>query len=87
MGIMFCNILKDFDYPQPKSPINCNNAMAVATANNTVKWQHSGSMEMRFFRVGDKVAQNMYNLSWHPSQENLTDYQSKHHLRAHHVAV
>ena len=44
-------------------------------------------MEMRFFWIGDKVAQSKYDLSWHPDQENLTDYQSKHHNRAHHKAV
>jgi hypothetical protein len=44
-------------------------------------------MEMRYFWVGDKVAQDMYTLSWHPGQENLADYQSKHHLGSHHQAV
>jgi hypothetical protein len=44
-------------------------------------------MEMRFFWVGDKVAQGMYKLTWHPWQENLADYQSKHHIGVHHVAV
>ncbi len=40
-----------------------------------------------FFWIGDKVAQGMYDVSWHPGQENLADYQSKHHNRAHHKAV
>jgi hypothetical protein len=44
-------------------------------------------MEMRFIWVGDKVAQDMYALSWHPGQENLADYQSKHYIGSHHVAV
>ena len=44
-------------------------------------------MEMRFFWVGDKIAQEMYSLKWHPGQENLADYQSKHHNGAHHKAV
>ena len=44
-------------------------------------------MEMRFFWISDKVAQDMYKLSWHPVQENLSDYQSKHHTGAHHTAV
>ncbi len=29
----------------------------------------------------------MYALSWHLGQENLADYQSKHHIGAHHLAV
>ena len=44
-------------------------------------------MEMRFFWVGDKIAQEMYSLKWHPGQENLVDYQSKHHIGVHHKAV
>jgi hypothetical protein len=42
---------------------------------------------MRFFWIGDKVAQDMYQVAWHPGQENLADYQSKHHVGSHHVAV
>jgi hypothetical protein len=44
-------------------------------------------MEMRFFWTSDKLAQDMYALSWHPGEENLADYQSKHHTGAHHIAV
>ncbi len=48
--------------------------MAVGITNNTIKQQHSRSMEMRFFWIGDKVAQEMYALKWHPGQENLANY-------------
>ena len=61
--------------------------MAVGKANNTVKRQRSRSMEMRYFWVCDKIAQDAYNIKWHPWQENLADYQSKHHTGAHHQAV
>ncbi len=44
-------------------------------------------MEMRFFWIGDKIAQQMYVLKWHPGQENQADYQSKHHIGSHHTAV
>jgi hypothetical protein len=55
--------------------------------NNTIKRQRLRSMEMQYFWVGDKVAQDMYTLSWHPGQENLVNYQSKHHIGLHHQAV
>jgi hypothetical protein len=45
------------------------------------------SAPVQWFWVGDKVAQEMYSFSWHPGQENLADYQSKHHPGVHHVAV
>jgi hypothetical protein len=74
-------------HPQPKTPVNCDNATAVGIANNTIKWQRLRLMEMRFFWIGDKVAQEMYALKWHPGQENLADYQSKHHIGSHHTTV
>jgi hypothetical protein len=74
-------------HPQPQTPVHCNNATAVGIANNTIKRQQSRFMDMQFFWVGDKVAQEMYKLSWHPGQKNLADYQSKHHVASHHVNV
>jgi hypothetical protein len=68
-GIIICNILNEMGHPQPKTPVHWDNVTAVGIANNTVKWQRSCSMEMRFFWVGDKVAQEMYSFSWHPGQE------------------
>ncbi len=42
---------------------------------------------MRFFWIRDKVAQDMYDSSWHLGQESLADYQCKHHVGSNHVAV
>jgi hypothetical protein len=42
---------------------------------------------MQFFWVGDKVAQEMYDITWHLGMENLAEYQSKHHIGLHHAAV
>ena len=33
------------------------------------------------------MAQEIYNITWLPGMENLADYQSKHHIGSHHVAV
>jgi hypothetical protein len=86
-GIMYQEIFKDMWHPQPKTPVHCNNTTALGIANNTVKQQRSHSMEMHFFWVSEKCTQDMCKLSWHPGQENLTNYQSKHHTGAHHAAV
>ncbi len=74
-------------HPQPQTPVHCNNATTTGIANNTVKWQQSRSMEMRYFWVGDKVIQDAYEIKWHSGQENLADYQSKHHISSHHQAI
>ncbi len=86
-GVIFCLALSDMGHPQPKTPVDCNNASAVGIGNDTIKHQRLRSMEMQYFWVGDKVAQGMYTLSWHPGQENLANYQSKHHIGLHHQAV
>jgi hypothetical protein len=86
-GIIFRLTLTEMGHPQPKTPVHCDNATAVGIANNSIKRQRSRSMEMRFFWIGDRVAQEMYHLQWHPGQENLADYQSKHHVGSHHVSV
>ncbi len=76
-GIVFRQTLANLGHRQPKMPVHCNNATAVGIGNNTIKRQQLHSMEMQYFWVGDKVAQEMYTLSWHPGQENLANYQIK----------
>jgi hypothetical protein len=86
-GMIFRMTLEELGHQQPKTIVHCNNATAIGIANNTVKRQHLRSMEMRYFWVCDKVAQDAYNVKWHPGQENLANYQSKHHPGVHHQAV
>ena len=74
-------------HSQLKTHIHCNNATVIGIANNTVKRQHPCSMEMHYFWVCDKVAQGAYTIRWHQGLENLADYQSKHHIGAHHRAI
>jgi hypothetical protein len=83
-GMIFRHTLEDLGH---LGPVHCDNATAIRITNNTIKQQRSRAMEMRYFWVGDKVAQDRYSLNWHPGQENLADYQSKHHPGAHHTAV
>jgi hypothetical protein len=87
MEIIFQLTLAKMGHPQPRTPVHSNNATAVGIANNTIKRQQLRSMEMIFFWVGDKIAQEMYALQWHPGQENLANYQSKYHVGLHHATV
>jgi len=57
-GMIFHLTLEELGHPQPKTPIHCDNATAVGIANNTVKQQRSRSMEMIYFWVCDKRAQD-----------------------------
>ena len=64
LGALFHNCQTGMIFqPQPQTPVHCDNATAVGIASNTVKWQQSQLMEMRFFRVGENVAQEMYDIT------------------------
>ena len=79
--------LEELGHPQPPTPMHCNNATAAGVANNTVKRQQSRRMEMRYFYICDLVKHGIVNVKWHPGQENLADYASKHHDAKHHKTV
>jgi hypothetical protein len=60
--------LKKLGHPQSKTPVHCDNPTAVSITNDTVKCK---SMEMQYFGVCDKIAQDTYDVKWHPGHETL----------------
>ena len=80
-------ILEELGHPQPPTPVHCDNATAVGIANNTVKKHRLRSMEMRYFWVTDQVDREFFVVLWHPGQENLADYFTKHFDAKHHQEV
>jgi hypothetical protein len=86
-GRIFRLTLHELGHPQPPTPIHCDNATAAGIANGTVKKQRSRSMEMRSFYICDQVKNKEFDVRWHPGQENLGDYASKHHDSRHHQTV
>jgi len=73
-------ILEELGHPQPPTPIHVDNTTAVGIVNNTIKRQRSRSMEMRYFWLLDQETQKYVDIFYHPGQENLGDYPSKHHF-------
>ena len=79
--------LAELGHPQPPSPVHCDNSTAVSIANDTVKKQRSRAMEKNFFWVTQQVELGNFNVTWHPGQENLADYFTKHFDARHHQLV
>ena len=71
--------LQEMGHPQPATPINIDNTTAVGIVNSTIKRQQSRSMEMRYFWLLDRAAQQNFTFIYTPGQENLADYPTKHH--------
>jgi hypothetical protein len=96
LGALFLNckegkivrlILKELRHKQPSTPVNCDNKTATGIATDTVKKKRSRAMEMRFFWVTDQVKNGAFNVQWHPGQENLANYFTKHFDAKHHQQV
>lgn len=79
--------LEELGHKQPPTPVHCDNSTAVSIANDTVKRQRSRAMEKNFFWTTDQVAIGNFNVTWHPGQENLADYFTKHFDTRHHQLV
>ena len=86
-GVILRLILTELGHKQPPTPVHCDNQTATGIANDTVKKQRSRSMEMRFFWICDQVKRQFFKVYWHPGQENLADYFTKHFDAKHHQAV
>ena len=79
--------LQELGHPQPPTPIHCDNKTAVGIADNSIKKQRSRSMEIIYLWISDQVNRQKYKVQWHPGQENLADYLTKHFEAWHHIAV
>ena len=96
MGALFLNaeeskvirlILKELGHPQPPTPIDINNTIAVGIVNNSIKRQRLRAMEMRYFWLLCQEAQKILDILHHPGQENMGDYPTKAHFRQIHRHV
>jgi hypothetical protein len=86
-GCVIRNILEDLGHKQPATPIQADNACAVGISNNTVKQKRSKAMDMRFYWIRDRVAQNQFVIYWRKGSDNDADYFTKQHPTSHHRAL
>jgi hypothetical protein len=76
--------LEEMGYPQPPTPIECDNTTAVGIMNDTIRQKRSKAMDMRFYWVKDRKQQGQFHIYWRPGSTNRADYFTKHHSPAHH---
>ena len=96
LGALFLNckegkflrlLLQELGHVQPPTPVHCDNSTATGIANKTLKKQRSRSMEIQFFWVTNEVKRGLFKVAWHPGQENLADYFTKHFDTQHHILL
>jgi hypothetical protein len=69
--------LQNIGYPQPATPLFCDNECTIGLTHATVRPKHSKSMDMRFDWLRDRVSQGLFFLPYIPSLLNLADFFTK----------
>ena len=70
-------ILSSLGYPQPPTPILCDNECAIGLATETVRPKKSKSIDMRFDWLRCRVRQNLFSISWISGDRQLADFFTK----------
>ena len=76
--------LEELGHPQPRTPMQTDNATAHALLTNKILPKALKAMDMRFHWLRDRAAQKQYRFYWRPGTQNLADYFTKHHPASHH---
>jgi hypothetical protein len=79
--------LNELGHPQPRTPIQTDNATAHALLTNKILPKALKAMDMRFHWLQCRDAQGQFHYYWRPGTQNLADYFTKHHPATHHNSV
>ena len=72
---------------QPATKIKADNSTANEIINGTITQNRSKAINMRFYWLKCRQAQEQFKIYQAPGQINLADYFTKFHSPAHHKAV
>ena len=79
--------LIELGHPQPRTPMQTDNATAHALLTNKNLPKALKAMDMRFRWLKCREAQGQFRYYWRPGTQNLADYFTKHHPATHHKNV
>jgi hypothetical protein len=77
-------MLREMGHPQPRTPIQTDNSTAEGVINSKIQPKRTKAMDMRYFWLKDREAQDQFRFFWRAGATNLADYWTKHHPGAHH---
>ena len=79
--------LIELGHKQPATPLRTHNSTAYGILNETIKQKRSKSMDMKYYRLQERVLQKQFDVYWRPGKDNLGDYHTKHHSEQHHKYI
>jgi hypothetical protein len=81
-----CHTLEFLGHPQPYTPIQIGNTMALGVINNNVM-KKLKPMDMKNHWLWDRISQKQFQHYWAPENKNKGNYITKHHAPVHHEAM
>jgi hypothetical protein len=79
--------LIELGHPQPRTPMQTDNATAHALLTNKILPKALKAVDMRLHWLWCRNAQGQFRCYWRPGTQNLADYFTKHHPATHHKSV
>ena len=76
--------LEEMGHPQPRTPLQTENIADHSVVTNNVKPRRIEAMDMRFYWLRDRAAQEQFQYYLRPGSKNLADYWTKNHPGTHH---
>jgi hypothetical protein len=70
-------ILEDMGHPQPRTPIFCDNEVAIGLATDSINLKMSKSIDMRWHWVRDRMKQGHFRSVFVPGLRNHADFFTK----------
>jgi hypothetical protein len=74
--------LEFLGHPQPPTPIQTDNTMALGVVNNNVM-KKLNAMDMKYHWLWDRISQKQFRHYWAPGNKNKGNYITKHHASIH----
>ena len=78
--------LIEMGWPQPPSPVQCDNSTATGVTNKTMVNKILKPIHMRLWWLRCRYSQEHFRYYWEPGNQNLSDYSTKHHLPLYHLS-
>lgn len=78
--------LIEMGWPQPPTPVQCDNTTAVGVTNNTIIPQKLKAMDNRYHWLRCRHAQDQFRFYWDKGASNNGDYSTKNHPDIYHLS-
>ncbi len=78
--------LVEMGWPQPPTPVQCDNTTAVGVTNKTILPQKLKAMDNRYHWLRCRFAQEQFRFYWDKGANNRGDYSTKNHPDIYHLS-